>query len=274
MKNPYFPTGDDLAQAVTQRARELSLPLLQLPPQRTAAHIKAQVKWIISQLPNGNALLLGVQAGEFDAEKETLDIGCSSREIATQLKDLYLEGLKRWGIWQQLPKVVFFYFPGCRAPFRVSYRFASNAGSQDAGTHQSSEEALPHLEPTNWTPQDQSEETFLEIRQSPLPASLLSMDNLKVLQINPLVLTFVNERYDKIIGHDVRYMFERRDDLVPDSVANLHERLKKQKALYTTLRSFRSSGAFGTYYGTFKFRYVWGVPCRLSLFEGFDLAAI
>jgi hypothetical protein len=100
------------------------------------------------------------------------------------------------------------------------------------------------------------------------------MRNFKVLDINEQVLNFVNESYDVIIGYDIQQLFERRQELSfqPDNVVNFHERLKKAKVLHTTLRSFRSSGACGTYYGTFKAVNVWHVPCRASFFESFDLA--
>ncbi len=95
-----------------------------------------------------------------------------------------------------------------------------------------------------------------------------------MLDINEQVLDFVNESYDVIIGYDIQQLFERRQELnlQPDNVVNFHERLKKEKVLHTSLCSFRSSGAFGTYYGTFKAVNVWHVPCRVSFFESFELA--
>ncbi len=70
-------------------------------------------------------------------------------------------------------------------------------------------------------------------------------------------------------AYDVEQLFERCQELnfQPDNVVNFHERLRKAKVLNTTLRSFQSSGAFRTYYGTFKYKVVWGVPCRASYFE-------
>lgn len=82
------------------------------------------------------------------------------------------------------------------------------------------------------------------------------------------------QKLSGVLGYDIQQLFERRQELSfqPDNVVNFHERLKKAKVLHTSLRSFRSSGAFGTYYGTFKAVNVWRVPCRASFFESFELA--
>jgi hypothetical protein len=280
LNNPYFPNGDDMAASLIRRMRELSLPILNLPGERVVAFFKEQVLWLISQNPEGKSLLVDCSiTAELKDKDVFVTLNCSGSDTARQLRDYYLAALKRYGKWQQIPTKTFFKFPGCRVPYSISYKFAANSpmranesGDPDQPIDESPIEESQTRELV--TPQNQSEEVIQEIRHSSLPASLLSMRNFKVLDINEQVLNFVNESYDVIIGYDIQQLFERRQELSfqPDNVVNFHERLKKAKVLHTTLRSFRSSGACGTYYGTFKAVNVWHVPCRASFFESFDLA--
>ncbi|MCA1992248.1 MAG: hypothetical protein LDL41_09430, partial [Coleofasciculus sp. S288] len=260
--------------------RELSLPILNLPREQTVAFFQEQVIWLICQQPEGKSLLAECAIASKMKDKEVfVTLSCPTADIARKLKDYYLAALKRYGKWQQVPTKTLFKFPSCRVPYSISYKFAANSPTlpNESGDSEQPVDESPIVVPQTSelvTPLDESEETIQEVRQSPLPASLLSMNNYKVLEINRHVLDFVNERYDVIIGYDVHQLFERRQELnfQPDNVVNFHERLRKAKVLNTTLRSFRSSGAFGTYYGTFKYKVVWGVPCRASFFESFELA--
>jgi hypothetical protein len=275
LKNPEFPSGDDMAASLIKRMRELSLPILNLPREQTVAFFQEQAIWLICQQSEGKSLLADCAIATKMKDKEVfVTLSCPTADIARKLKDYYLAALKRYGKWQQVPTKTLFKFPSCRVPYSISYKFAANSPTlpNESGDPEQSVDESPIQVPQTSelaTPQDESEEFIQLTRHSSQPSSILSMRNGKVLDINRLILTnYVNMVYDEVVGMDVTRLFEKRGDRQPDDLNAFHSQLRKDLVIHGSIKAFQSTGAFSITFGTFYHRVIWGINCRQSFFEG------
>jgi len=160
-----------------------------------------------------------------------------------------------------------------RRPLGVGYTEAANSNTpEDVDTGAVS--VPPVVTPEILTPQSADEEPIMEMRASSKPASLVSMRLNKVIGINGQVLDFCNEAYDTIMGYDILQLFEARrqeERFRPTDIRAFHERLKQDRELTGTIRSWRSSMVFAIYPVYCKYVRIYGVPTRLTFFDPIEI---
>lgn len=267
-----LPSGDDISASLMRRLRELRLP--QIHQRQSQEIFKQQAIAILSVTPQGRSLLAECHSIKPDAD-ESLLLTCCDRDAARFLRDLYLSVIESHGDWRTLPKNLYLTWPGGTQKMRVPCSFAANFPSAGSGE----QSPQPAAEPSpatllNFTPRSADEIPIVKMWESPLPASIVSMRTEQVIAANLNVIGFCNEPYDEIAGYSVRQLFEQRSNdsrYQATDLTNFHERLKKDKVIHGEIQSWRSSGAFAKYPGTFEFHVIAGIPCRLTFFEPVEI---
>jgi hypothetical protein len=82
---------------------------------------------------------------------------------------------------------------------------------------------------------------------------------------------FCGLAYDQIAVPDIATQFAKRDERIPTNLVEFNERIIKDKVITGSMKAFRTSGAFGSFYGTYTFGFLNGIPVRISEYDSFEV---
>jgi hypothetical protein len=210
-----------------------------------------------------------------------------NRVILTARDKVHADGLRRCCIevarwakgretivrWQDAKR--FYRIPAFLANYKpsgVSIPHNSEDNPQQAGQHIQTSISTAGTTPSPVsTPQSKDDELIIWAQRNNKPTGICSLSNGKVLFMNSLMPEFCGLAYDQIAVPDIATQFAKRDERIPTNLVEFNERIIKDKVITGSMKAFRTSGAFGSFYGTYTFGFLNGIPVRISEYDSFEV---
>ena len=173
-------------------------------------------------------------------------------------------------------------WPGCPCAYEIPVEFAEEqpcvaavASNGSSEPESSSQEAIatPSTQPQLALPQprDRDQEILYRAITNEKPTGIMSLASGQVLFMNLLMPEFTGRPLDQIAVPNTYDLFRKRDEYQPDDPVAFNERLIKEKIINGSLKAFRTSGAFGSFHGVFRYEILKGIPVRISEYDNFEL---